>query len=74
MAVTDPTLVHAQRSIHCQDDIYIDELVTYEDKICIMSRMKGSTLGTAEIEAQKHDMTLFESSEDLFNGKRTYLT
>jgi hypothetical protein len=36
--------------------------------------MKGATLGTAEIEAQKHDMTLFESSEDLFNGKRTYLT
>jgi hypothetical protein len=44
---------YAKRSIFIAKKIYIDELVTSDDQICIMSRMKGVTLGGVEIEAQQ---------------------
>jgi hypothetical protein len=59
---------YAKRSIFIAKKIYIDELVTSDDQICIMSRMKGVTLGAVEIEAQKLGMSLYELYEDMING------
>jgi hypothetical protein len=60
---------YARRSIFIAKKIYVDELVCNDNTICIMSRMKGVTLGAVEVEARKHNITLYQLYDNMYNGK-----